>query len=246
MLKDDVGEKKGQPVLGRRKFTQGLATGTALIALSTVLPNNAMGFSHEDALGGGDSGGDHDHDWASIVKSFRDGLATIAKAAIPAGFAYGDMLEALGLTQDAAKIRGKIENLKKSGDEFGPSDALDEYNALSESARQKLAERKAEAANLSAEQKEKLAEGMAKYVPALGTAIKGAIQVANSAKSAAGAGTPGPMDGLEAVDAATTIPDLAPAAVKFVEQSIAVGDTLYEIATTADVATEDIPTMNLE
>ncbi len=237
MLRYDNRKENLQPVhLGRRRFAQSFVLGSALIAFNAFLPSNARGFSHEDLLGDGDSGGGGD--WATIVKDFAGGLATIAKAAVTVGYVLADLAEALGLKQEAALMRAQAKNIEDKGDSLGGGD-LEEFEKNSAETVQVINAKIVEAEVLSAEQKAKIAEGMAKYVPALFLAIKGAVKIAKAASSAAGAGTPGVMDGIDAVDAATTIPELAPKAISFVQKSVEVGQTLETIAREQDIAVPD-------
>jgi len=238
MLKYDDSKENLQPVhLGRRKFTKSFVLSSALIAFSVLRPSNASAFSHEDLLGdsGGGGGG---ASWATIVKDFSGGLATVAKAAVTVGYVLGDLAEALGLKQEAALMRAQAKNIEDKGDSLGGGD-LEEFEKNSAETVQVINAKIAKAGALSAEQKAKIAEGMAKYVPALFLAIKGAVKIAKAAGSVAGAGTPGPMDGLEAIDAATTIPDLAPQAISFVQKSVEVNETLAAIARENDIAVPD-------
>lgn len=214
----------------RRKLLQQSILSVGLLALSS---SNAFSFTHSKLLGGGGGG-----NWKSIVDDFKGALLQLSKQSGVMGEVIADLADALGLKQQAAIMRAEAKNISEKGDALGADD-LDTYREKSDSTHVLIKEKFAAGDKLSAQQKEKMAEAAVKYVPALYKGIEAGIQLSSVASAAAGAGTPDVTDGMDAVTAATDIPVLVPKAIKFVSNSVEVGQSLTAIMRENDVAVPD-------
>jgi len=238
MPKFDSREANLHPVYSyRRRLIQNFVLGSSLIVFN-ALPANAFKLK----LPGLGSSGDGAN-WGTILKDFAAGLKIVAKASIIVGTVLADLAEALGLKQEAALMRAQVKNLEEKGDSAGGSD-IEEFGKVSTTTTQVIIEKTKEAGTLSAEQKAKMTEGMAKYVPAVFLAITGGVKIFKAASSISGAGAPGPMDGLEAIQAATTIPETLPQAMSFLQKTVEVSDSLAAIAREKDIAVPDTSGMS--
>ena len=238
MPKFDSREANLHPVhLYRRRLIQNFVLGSSLIVFNS-LPANAFKLK---VPGLGSSGGGAN--WGTIVKDFAAGLKIIAKGSIILGLVLADLAEALGLKQQAALMRGQVENLKKKGDSFGGSD-MEEFGKVSTETAEVVKDKLKEAKELSAEQKAKMAEGLKKQVSAVSLGITGLVKIVSAAGSISGAGAPGFADGLEAAKAATTIPETLPKAISFMEKQVEVTEQLAAIAREKNIAVPDTSNMS--
>lgn len=208
----------------RREFVKSLICSGALLSLPGCI--SASGLS-----GGGGSA-----DWESIVNGFSGGLKKIANQAVNLTFVKADLADALGLTQAAALSRGEAKELEEKGDALGAAD-LDAHNEKSASTDKLINDKLKEATNLSAQQKEKIANAAKDYSLALIGAVVGASEVSKAATSASGAGAPSATTNPAILDVALGIPDLAPAAISFVAKSVESGNALFEVMNEKDIST---------
>lgn len=214
------------------KFTR-FAFLASAFALTLTFSSVAQAFPKlPGGVGGGGGGGGN---WGAIAKEFNAGMVTIAEQSAETARIIATLLDALDLKQQAAELRGKADNIQKKGDSLGADD-LDSTNQLSDNAVKEIEAKMSEAGSLSAEQKTKMAEAAARYIPTLVKAIEGVKQVKNAASQAQSAGTPGMADGMTVVNVAKNIPTLAPKAISFVGNSIQTGTTLMKILREKDVA----------
>jgi len=203
----------------------------ALLALSFSLTSGANAFGLKLPGGAGGGGGN----WSAIANDFNTGLLTIAEQSAETSRIIATLLEALDLKQQAAELRGKADNISKKGDSLGADD-LDAATKLSDNAVGEIKAKLASAGTLSAEQKTKMAEAGARYIPALIKAVEGAKRLKDAADKASSAGTPGLGDGVAVIKVAKNIPTLAPKALSFVGNSVKTGSTLISILRENEIA----------
>ena len=215
--------------MDRREFVLLSAFSVTILGFSA---SKALAFSLPKIGGGG--GGD----WGSIVKNFKGGLVELSTQSGVVGEVIADLAEALGLKQEAAIMRGEAKSISEKGDALGADD-LDSFNAKSGSTLALVNEKLAAGVKLDAEQKKKMAEAGAKYVPALFKGVKAASQLSSVGSDASGAGAPGITDGMDAFQAAIDIPVLVPKAISFVTNSVSAGQKLTAIMRENDIAVPD-------
>jgi len=219
----------------RRNF---LTSSLVIATSASVLGSSAAhAFGLNSLTGGGSSGG---ASWKDIAETFTGGLKTIGTAAARAAKSVSNIIEAVGLKETAALTAANIEALEK-GEVNG--DTLADASASSKSTAEQLEKMSMEKVVLDAEQKKKIAVASADYFIAFVGAFKGVRQLVEAKDKASGAGTPGIIDGLAAVQAAKDIPVLTPKAIEFFKNSIEVVKALRKFNQTNDIAVAEPPEM---
>ena len=194
------------------------------------------GFSLKvPGLSGGSGGGN----WTAIVKDWRDGLASVAKAAATLGLAQADIAEALGLKQEAALMRGQAKKMEEQGDSLGGSE-LEEFGQNSVKTQKAINDKIKQSGKLDAEQKMALAKAGAKVAKALGGTAGGVIKLVKASQAASSAPTPGLTD-LEAAKIAPQIPELMPKAADVIPKIFSVAGDFRKVAAEKDIAMPEMP-----
>ena len=146
--------------------------------------------------------------------------------------------EALDLQSEAEVLRAEAQNISDKGDALGSGD-LDEVSKKTDAADLLVNEKLASAEELSDEQKGKLAEAAATYVPSMIRGIGTAASLKAIADDASNLGAPGLTDGTEVINAAKEIPALVPAMINFTVSSTQSGISLLSALDSKGVAVPD-------
>lgn len=207
------------------------------VAVALTIMFSLSGFGLGNLLPGGGGGGGGS--WTAITKDWKDGLGGLAAEAARLGMAQADILEALELKQEAAKLRVAAKNLAEKGDSAGGAD-LEELATKSASAQKAINEKIKNTPKFSAAEKAAIAKGGATVMQSLVGVGKNVFLLVKASKAASSAGAPGASD-LGAVSIAAQIPELMPKAANVVPQLFKTANDLRKYAAEKDIAVPEAP-----
>ena len=187
---------------------------------------------------GGGGGSSSNVNWDELADNSDKVLGDIYSGTRLLVLALADMDDALNRQDKAAYLRAQVESISEDGSVSGDYDigeTVDQLGSFTEE-RQKLLE---EIGDLSADQKQKLAQALAKYVTGgvkYVNGVKTAKDIVQNAKNA-------PFDKLTAF---TEIIEVTPTAVKGAQAFVANVPSFVKLATAKDVKAPEIPAGALE